>query len=339
MVSPGPPRADRVQALDGLRGLACLAVLGFHYLNRGPGLFPEIGPIRSWAFWGLYGVDLFFVISGFVIFMTIQHSSLRRFVISRAIRLYPLYWVCVVLTFAVVTMAGLPGREVSVGEAVVNLTMLQEFFRVPHVDGAYWTLTVEVSFYFCAALLLAVGAVSGRRVDFALAAWLTIALGVQLYNAVTNSHAADILMRMFGWAPLFIIGIVLYGVWAGDRRAFRLVLIPISVAILGLRDPRDSVAAAVIVALVCFALWGPRVGLESRPLRWLGTISFALYLIHQNIGYVALRALRDLPSLVSVAIVTLGMLAAATLLTYAFDIPVRRALRGRLLPTSRIRGT
>lgn len=314
-------------------------MLGFHYLNRGPGLFPEIGPIRSWAFWGLYGVDLFFVISGFVIVMTMQRSSLRRFAISRAIRLYPLYWVCVVLTFTVVSIVGLPGREVSLSEALFNLTMVQEFFRVPHVDGAYWTLTVEISFYFCAALLLAAGAASGRRLDFALAAWLIIALGVQLYNAVANTVTADILMRAFGWAPLFVIGIVLYGAWVGDRRVFRLALIPLSVAILALRDPRDSLAAAVIVALVCFALWGPRVGLESRPLRWLGTISFALYLIHQNIGYVALRALRDLPAMVAVVIVTVGMLGAATLLTYAFDIPVRRALRARLLPASRIRGT
>lgn len=339
MVVQGVAAQDRVRALDGLRGLACLAVLGFHYLNRGPGLFPEIGPIRSWALWGLYGVDMFFVISGFVIFMTVQRSTLRRFAVSRAIRLYPLYWVCVLLTFAIVTVAGLPGRDVSPVDALVNLTMLQEFFGVRHVDGAYWTLTVEIAFYAGCMVLLALGTVSGRRLDVSLATWLALALAAQLYNAQVNSELADILLRAFGWAPLFVVGIVLYGIWSGDRRLYRLALIPISVSILAIRDPRDSLAAVVIVGLVCLALWGPRLGLESRPLTWLGSISFALYLIHQNIGYVMLRALDDLPSLVAVAIVTAVMLVAATLLTYLFDIPVRRALRARFLPAPVIRGT
>lgn len=335
MASPQPAPVDssRVSALDGLRGIGALAVVVFHYLDRGPSLHPEIGE-RFTAFqFGSYGVDLFFIISGFVIFMSLRRSTLRRFTLSRLIRLYPVYWLCVGITFAVIAVFGLGGREVSPLAALVNLTMLQSYVGVPHVDGAYWTLAVEIAFYAQCGLLLALGLIKQRSLDWVLPLWLAISAAVLIASSVLSSPILSVLRQAFGWSPLFIIGIALYCFWTGDRRFRLIALVPLSVAVIVLRDPVEAIATVVLIALTAFALWGPQFGLTSRPLRWLGGISYALYLLHQNIGYVALIALSPLiGQAAATAIVMVGMLLLASAVTYLFDNPVRRYLRAKLLP-------
>lgn len=121
----------RIEELDALRGPAALAVMVHHYFNRFDFLYGHWFPVPKFTDVGKYGVHLFFMISGFVILMTLERT--RRpvdFLFARFSRLYPAYWVCVLLTFALVRIFSLPGRETSVKDALVNLTMLQSFFRV-----------------------------------------------------------------------------------------------------------------------------------------------------------------------------------------------------------------
>jgi len=89
MSSPGP----RLAQLDALRGVAALLVVGFHYTTRFDQLYGHAGePLLSLP-WGHYGVNLFFMISGFVIFMTLERTQRATdFVVSRFSRLYPAYW-------------------------------------------------------------------------------------------------------------------------------------------------------------------------------------------------------------------------------------------------------
>jgi peptidoglycan/LPS O-acetylase OafA/YrhL len=97
---------------------------------------------------GHYGVNLFFIVSGYVIFMTLHRTrEPMDFVVSRFSRLYPAYWVAVGLTFAVTALLGLPGKEVSFGQALGNLLMFHGLLGVPDVDNVYWTLQVELLFY------------------------------------------------------------------------------------------------------------------------------------------------------------------------------------------------
>lgn len=67
------------------------------------------------------------------------------FVVSRFFRLYPAYWSAVIITFSVIYVFSLPGREVNIDSALINLTMIQTWLRVDNVDGVYWTLAVEQS--------------------------------------------------------------------------------------------------------------------------------------------------------------------------------------------------
>lgn len=124
-----PPRDGR---LDALRGLAALLVLACH---AAVALVPGAGTFTDHVFnLGHVGVVVFFLVSGMIIPQSARHG-LRVFLIRRFFRLYPIYWVSVLLSGAAVPVL------------LVNLTMLQAFVRVPNALSVYWTLAVELLFY------------------------------------------------------------------------------------------------------------------------------------------------------------------------------------------------
>ena len=143
------PRISRLVEIDALRGVAALAVVLFHYTARFDELFGHRPPPAISFSGGHYGVNLFFIISGFVIFMTLEKTSKPMdFVVSRFSRLFPAYWTAIVLTFLLTHLLGLPGKLVDLATAFGNLVMIHGLlFRIPHVDGVYWTLEVELLFY------------------------------------------------------------------------------------------------------------------------------------------------------------------------------------------------
>src|SRR3954454_2537178 len=102
-------KEGRFQELDVLRGLAALAVVLFHYLTRYDQIYTPRGDVPFGFPFGTSGVELFFVISGFVIFMTLARcASASDFLISRFSRLYPTYWAAVLLTWIIGSMWPLP---------------------------------------------------------------------------------------------------------------------------------------------------------------------------------------------------------------------------------------
>ena len=142
------PSRERFLELDALRGVAAMSVLFFHYTTRYHELFGHTDRVYCSFPLGSCGVNLFFMISGFVILMTLDRCKRPLdFVFARFSRLYPVYWVAVIFTFAVVSICGLPGREYSLATLVANLTMFHGLFRFADVDSVYWTLVCELCFY------------------------------------------------------------------------------------------------------------------------------------------------------------------------------------------------
>ncbi len=138
--------STRLVELDALRGIAAIMVVCFHlgmnYQNESRKIFNV----------GLTGVDLFFMISGFVILLTLERTKdWKGFIIGRISRLYPAYWFCVSLTalLCLVRSKLIPEFHNSelLNQYLVNLSMFQRWFNVPDIDGPYWTLSVELIFY------------------------------------------------------------------------------------------------------------------------------------------------------------------------------------------------
>ena len=90
----------------------------------------------------------FFILSGFVILMSAEKKNINSFIKSRFLRLYPVYWVCLSITFLFLLLFGKPTFSPSFYDFLTNLTMLNGFFFLPCIDRVYWTLLVEMKFYF-----------------------------------------------------------------------------------------------------------------------------------------------------------------------------------------------
>ena len=114
--------------------------------------------------YGYLGVNMFFIISGFVILMTAWGRTVEAFTISRVTRLFPAYAVSVALTAVLLIVVWPQGKHIEVRHAFTNLTMLQQGYRVPHVDGAYWTLWTELRFYLLIGVFVLIG-IDRRRAD------------------------------------------------------------------------------------------------------------------------------------------------------------------------------
>ena len=135
-------RLNRVYEIDLLRFFAALSVVFFHYSFRGyaaDGMsvmpYPLLAPGVKY---GYLGVELFFMISGFVILMTVSGGSLRSFLISRAVRLYPAFWVCSTLTFLARILFGGERFTASISQYLINMTMTSGFSHVQAIDDVYW---------------------------------------------------------------------------------------------------------------------------------------------------------------------------------------------------------
>lgn len=289
----------RVNELDLLRFIAAISVTLFHLAFRGfaaDDLSAMPYPLlASVAKYGFLGVELFFMISGFVILMTASKGDLKHFVISRLTRLYPIFWVCCTLTFIVTLTLGGARFSASFGQYLVNLTMLSGFTDVPALDGAYWSLFVELKFYFLVALVVLFRQL--ERTQLLLAAWL----GVSIFlNVFPNKLLSLVLTADF--APLFVGGAVCYLIYARGVSAMRLALLGVAwvaathhalAAIPGFEQKYRTDLGEYVIAGTLSAMFAVFLlvalnrtgGLAKTNWVALGALTYPLYLIHQNIGY------------------------------------------------------
>ncbi|MFE7094024.1 acyltransferase family protein [Streptomyces erythrochromogenes] len=293
-------RTQRIMVLDGLRLLAALAVVLFHYL-AGYGTIPwqrtagELFPVlHRIAQFGWLGVAFFFMISGFVICMSGWGKSLGHFWQGRVLRLFPLYWAAVVLSSAAARLGPqVPGEpKVTFGQMLTNLTMLNEPLGVHHVDNVYWTLWVELRFYLLFSLVVLLG--SGyRRVATFCWVW---ALGSVMAPASGIPLLEQLLMPR--WAPFFIAGIAFYLVRrVGRLEAETAGILALSWLLMQHRLPeimageghginwKVCLTAVTVMYLVMGLIALGK--LDRIQWRWLpvaGAISYPLYLLHQSLG-------------------------------------------------------
>ncbi len=276
---------SRLQELDALRGIAAVIVMLFHYTVQYQELFGQPNAPIHFPM-GRFGVQLFFVISGFVIFLTLtRSSSLWDFVANRLSRLYPPYWASIALTFFVMSMIPLPGLNVTGSEALINLTMIQYWLQTPAVDGVYWTLAVELSFYCFVSGLHLVGLL--KQVEKWVFVWLTLIFLVR-WADLHGVHISPMIRTaaMLEHGHFFFAGVLFYLMKTEGFTLTRwLLLLACIVAAWFVRDVSHALALGVASLLFLAFITGRLRWIVVAPLVFLGDISYPLYLLHQNIGY------------------------------------------------------
>lgn len=334
---------DRLRALDGLRGIAILMVLIYHYFGRwtpshGEGLVPYGDTFSDLliANDGFVGVYLFFLISGFVIFRSLKQSrSFLFFAVKRADRLFLPMIAISLLTF-VLLAAPLKTQfmDVRASDLLPSWTFTPPGIwkwidpEVSYVDGVYWTLFIEVRFYALMAALWFLMPKQFSAPGIVFIALAAVASSEIPWKIETAGKMLDLLLFP-NHIALFAAGVVYSDIREeGSRRwhvASLFLLIPVSV--WALRDAPEMVAShfAVSMWIVAFHLVFIALSLRKRwaeifaftPLVFVGTISYSLYLLHQRLGVAIIS--RMPPGLglevylVGVGLVVGGMLSLAYL--------------------------
>ena len=321
----------RINGLDSLRGIAALSVVLFHYTARyGETFGHPAAPLINFS-QGFRGVDLFFMISGFVIFMTLDNTATARdFVVSRFSRLFPTFWASVLLTYVVVTVFGLPGKVVGLGELVLNFTMVPGLLNVQPVDGTYWTLEIELIFYVLMLALFMAGALA--RIHLVLVVWL---LGRLIAHVMTSSgmHVSYTLehLLLLPHIALFGAGMMLYCLYRGpDHRGKSFLLLAACIAVIAIVDGAPALPVPLVGSAVILMMSRRDLAVSRNPvILFFGTISYPLYLLHENIGFVILRALYrwNLAPDLAIALALLVVVSLSSLITFWVEQPATRAIR------------
>jgi len=296
---------QRFLAIDALRGLAALAVVFFHVqgaLDRGPQPWMPVW-LAELARGGHFGVNVFFVLSGFVIAYSVRDGLMSpgyfgRFALRRSIRLDPPYWSAIALELVLI-FAGLalfPGLGTptpSLPQVLAHLVYLQDILGYPHLVYSFWTLCYEFQFYLLFVGLLVLGRqlqaraglpavrLAGVLVFGALFAW-----SVLVHQGVLpNIHRGIALDR---WHEFFI-GVLAWWVVAGRVRFPVLLVAWVATAVLA-RRPDTAIGTTIVVLVSLLCMRSATVPALNRPfaagpLRWLGLISYSLYLFHASIGW------------------------------------------------------
>ncbi len=317
----------RLLALDGLRGIAALTVVFYHYFHRYNGLYGHEDLYTGWTARGNKGVELFFIISGFVIFWSLKNAkNAIDFVVFRFARLYPMYWAALIATFVTVSYFGLPGRRVSEDHFWGNFWMFHYFMDYKDVDGVYWTLRWELVFYFWMLVIYAAGLLNW--IEYFLIACITVTLlssqGVLKFEDMTQHFF------LLKYISFFAMGICFYKIFSKEYNFLTVFTLFYALAvtpwIFGWINFYIYVGITIIVFL---AIKDKLKILESTVLVFFGSISYALYLMHQNIGYVLIRKgyEYELPPLLSIAL-TLGiMILAAYMAHRLIEQPFSKGIR------------
>ncbi|MET8048648.1 acyltransferase [Streptosporangium sp. NPDC005286] len=336
------PNRDRLHEIDALRIAAAVSVAIYHYVFSGyAGGAIQVGfPAGSEiARFGYLGVDVFFMISGFVVLLSAWNRRPGAFLVSRIVRLYPAFWVAVTITTVVSVTLGMGKYPITFGQYLANLTMFNALPDIPNVDVVYWTLWAEIRFYALILVLAWIG-ITRSRVIGVLWGWLALTFLLQSGVLPSSVHSVADLVVQSQFSHYFIAGMALCMVYRFGLswRLGAIVVVSLGNAVyrgiefagkVSIRYHTEIGTAVVVAVIIAIFMVMTLVALRAtqrlgRP--WFavaGALTYPLYLVHAHVGFVIFDRLGgSVPRYFLLA----GLVALMGLAAYAIHILVERPL-------------
>ncbi len=285
--------------LDGLRFFAAFWVMNFHY-------FLGSSVDLHWYRYGNFGVQIFFIISGFVIVISLKGKTIKEFTKNRIIRLFPLFWIICSGTY-LLTLLIPNARPRLFSEYLSSMTMLGDQFNGYAgfgglIDASYWTLAIELIFYFAIGLFVLLFSYKNIRYFFTI--WLGFSFLAILFQIDNNfyiklglvHHASYFIFggalalisikeskrkfeTIFDWCLLF--GSALYSTYIIEY-IYLPYLGPHHLDILIVKI--INILLFIGIALLVSISYKVKKPSHLSFLAILGGITYPLYLLHQTIG-------------------------------------------------------
>lgn len=328
-------KTKTIPALDLVRFAAALMVIWFHLAYASwarPGSVQAVisggsvylSDLEPFAAWGWIGVELFFVLSGFVVCYSAAGKTAGQFAIGRLLRLYPAVWICAPITAAVLLALGAG----NVGGPLLRTMALSPW--EPWIDGVYWTLGIEMAFYVLIWLLLLCGGF--RWIQWALIAiglpsaviWYLMAVGA--FDPGVIPYRTFQLTLLRHGCHFALGGLMFLNVDRGHTiaRLAGCAFFAGACLIEIYHVPESAHLTAAIVwslAVACVgvgARFNDRVArfIPAGAARMMGLATYPLYLIHDIPGTAILRVTRGLPDYLALALAMTAVIALSFLLLW-----------------------
>ncbi|KGJ96012.1 acyltransferase family protein [Colwellia psychrerythraea] len=345
----------RIDYLDGHRGIAILLVVFFHAFSRWTELVPYGDTYAQFPLFkfGFLGVQLFFLLSGFVILMSLEKSShFKSFLYRRWLRLFPCMLICSVIIFMTKDIfferpQGIPSAK----DLIPGLTFIEPYIlskligSVNSIEGAFWSLYVEFKFYAIAAFLYFL--IGSRKLVVSLFILFIFSFTVtNLSNYTDNSLIAysssishHLSFEYFGW---FAAGTSFYMFIKHDNKKwFLLGLLMCTTSSLVTALESNSlgifVAIMAISTLFSYSLVNRNIQklLSNKFLLFFGYISYPLYLLHENMMIsLTIQFKSLLPENISFLLPVLAIVfisSVAYIIAKHIEKPVKTAIADNLL--------
>ncbi|HET6211774.1 MAG TPA: acyltransferase [Micromonosporaceae bacterium] len=339
----------RLHVIDLFRFAAAALVLGYHVVAPSDVWQADTGqlftyPFRQFFRYGWMGVEFFFIISGFVICMSAWGRTVADFFVSRFARLMPAYVLAVLATTAL--LASLPwGEPPTTPQVLVNLAMLQGLLGYPHIDSVYWTLLVELKFYFLFTFVILFG-LSYRRAIVFCVVWLA---GAQIALATGDKHLTILLEPRY--ASYFVAGIALHLMYRFGPDPLLWCLVAVSWLLgaasldgrinelVGVGERVNFGTALPLMTTFYLVMLAATLGWLSR-VRWrglvhIGALTYPVYLLHKPFSHAVIHEFHHrVPALLLLGCTVAGVLALAYAVHRLVERPlaplVRKGLRASL---------
>jgi len=261
--------------LDRVRAFAILMVVAGHYSLE----FFRPRESLTVLMMGLAtgGVILFFLLSGYLIQKSSESSSAITFLVRRLCKIYPAYWVSILVIISLMIYSGSPVDPKSI---VGNLLMMQDILNVGYLNNVFWSLLIEIKYYF----LVSVVRVLRLKKVFYLAPYLFFIINCSLYFTI------DKISTLLLWLPVFFIGMEIYNchvkLWdkkSGARLSGIIFLTVINLIVF--YDYGASIAVFFLIVGIALILTANLFNAISQYLKFIATISYSWYLYHTSVGY------------------------------------------------------
>lgn len=330
------PKTKRILELDALRALSCLNLLLFHFTYVYQNKYGFASPLGFAFPYGKYGVQLFFMLSGFVNAMTLlKKRKPGGFLVARCIRILPSYWLVICLNVWLFALVPMFHATATPELAAANLTTMPNLLGFENMEPVTWTLQVEMLFYCFLMITLVLGLLDRPLTTMmvAMSVCLVACTGFDWFSnhypqSAWNSRF-DFIDQLFflRHLPLFSMGILLHEIRSKRGNKWWLMAgILISAVVFHGIDLRDHnpLATALLFGMLALSAYGKIPVLRFKPLIYISTISYSLYLFHNNLGCLAMKQMENLgcPPLATVVLGTLFAIGIGSAITFWFERPI-----------------